>query len=176
MLLGRNQFWLAQMWAVGCRAGQGGRSVWRQRITSQRLSRAAPLPGLTWPAQPADQRVTCELGAVTGLTCCHQSDFSQVFPLKSDSVLWEITRWLTSTSTTPLPQTTSASTITAGGGPLRGPSHIPGAHTGQNMFINAIIFVVYFIFILTNGRWFRVCLDEFLCITLLLKELKTEDL
>ena len=57
--MGRNQFWLAQMWAVSGRAGQGGLSVWRQREGALRLSRAAPLPVLTCPTQ-ADQRVTCD--------------------------------------------------------------------------------------------------------------------
>ena len=43
LLLGRNQLWLAQMWAVGGRAGLGGLRVSRQRSSSQRLSRAAPV-------------------------------------------------------------------------------------------------------------------------------------
>lgn len=122
LLLGRNQLWLAQMWAVGGRAGLGGLRVWRQRSSSQRLSRAAPVRAhLSCSGWPDIWPVRGDLEWTSG---------AAVFPL-SDSVLWEITRWLTNTSTTPPPQTTSASTTTAGGGPLRGPSHIPGAHTGQ---------------------------------------------
>ena len=105
---------------AGCVSGDRG--------ARYRDSVALRQPGLTCPAQ-ADQRSDLWLWPVSGElewtsgACCS-------VPTKS-VFLWEITRWLTNTSTTPPPQTTSVSTTTAGGGPLRGPSHIPGAHTGQ---------------------------------------------